>query len=713
MTYEEFVRKFQISLNEQQLAAVRSISRPTLVLAVPGSGKTTVLLTRLGYMIYCCGIDPGKILTVTYTVAATKDMQSRFATIFGQEPAQRLEFRTINGICAKIIHYYGALAGKKPFELVKDEGDKTRLLSEIYREVTQEYPTESDLKGLSTWITYIKNMQLSAEELDALSEKEALPIKEIYHAYCSRMRSMARMDYDDQMVYALNILRKSPEVLSGFQDSYPYICVDEAQDTSKIQHRIISLLASRYDNLFMVGDEDQSIYGFRAAYPEALLEFEKNHENAQVLVMEENFRSNARIVEAADHFIQKNEFRHKKRMKAHRRAGADIREVEVKSRRAQYGYLAKVAENCQTETAVLYRDNESIIPVVDLLERKGIDYRIKNADLTFFSHKVILDIQNIICFAANPYDTERFMQIYYKIGTYMNKQAAQEACRISESRGMPVLEAALRFGRISAGTQKSVKSMQTHMEGLLGESAAQALYRIQKFMGYGDYLERAHISGGKLQILEAIAANEPSAMRLVERLQELSAIIQEKIPGPDCKLVFSTIHSSKGLEYDTVYLLDAKDGVFPENVITDRKRASQEELKLYEEERRLYYVGVTRAKNNLVIFSFRDGAAFTRELLGSKAPEGKGSEGKAAAALQDSRKSHIGNFKQNKPAVKIVSEAAYRDKWEEIMTTGYVKHKIWGEGMLLSADGDDLEIEFSHKTAKCRLRFMMEHGMIE
>lgn len=708
MTYEEFVRKFQISLNEQQLAAVRSISNPTLVLAVPGSGKTTVLLTRLGYMIHCCGIAPEKILTVTYTVAATRDMRERFAAIFGQELAERLEFRTINGICAKIIRYCGDLAGKTPFELEKDEGCRNRLLSEIYQELMKDYPAESDLKGISTWITYIKNMQLTAEEVEEISQKEELPIDKIYSAYCSRMRSMGKMDYDDQMVYALKLLKKFPEVLSRFQDQYPFICVDEAQDTSKIQHVIIALLASKYDNLFMVGDEDQSIYGFRAAYPEALLEFERNHENAQVLVMEENFRSGARIVEAADRFIQGNEFRHKKCMKAHRREGADIREVEVKSRRAQYAYLAKVAENCRTETAVLYRDNESIIPVVDLLERKGIDYRIKNADLTFFSHKVILDIQNMIGFAADPYDTERFLQIYYKIGTYMNRQAAREACRISENRGIPILEAALRYGSIPEGTRKSVKAMQTHLEGLLCESAAQALYRIHKFMGYGDYLERAHIHSGKIQILEAIAANEPSAMRLVERLRELSAILQEKLPGQDCKLIFSTIHSSKGLEYDTVYLLDAKDGIFPEKGIPDRKRASQEELKLYEEERRLYYVGVTRAKNNLVIFSFPDGAAFTRELLGNKAPEGK-----ADSAFQDNRKSAIGNFKQNRPAVKSVSEAAYRDKWEEIMTTGTIKHKIWGKGTLRSADGDELEITFPHKTAKCRLRFMMEQGMIE
>jgi DNA helicase-2/ATP-dependent DNA helicase PcrA len=499
------------------------------------------------------------------------------------------------------------------------------------------------------------------------------------------------MDFDDQMVYALTMLTHYPQVLAYFQELYPYICVDEAQDTSKIQHRIIAQLARRDEHLFMVGDEDQSIYGFRAAYPEALLSFEKNHKDARVLVMEENFRSNAQIVSAADRLIQKNEFRHRKTMRSSRPAGTAVREIELISRRAQYSYLLQMARDCTTETAVLYRDNESILPVVDLLERDGIDYRIRNADLTFFSHRIILDVESIIRFAQDPYDTELFLKMYYKIGTYMSKAAALEACQLSTQKELPVLEAALRFGRIPAGTQKSVKSMQDNLRMLLQESAAQAVSRIARVMGYSDYLERVHINDGKLRILEALAANELSADRLLERLQELAGIVREKQSSPDCKLILSTIHSSKGLEYDTVYLLDAIDGIFPENVIRNRNQASLEERKVYEEQRRLYYVAVTRAKNHLNIFSLKDKSTFTNELMGKEKMK----------------------LPQQRPSGKIITDQVYQEKLEEILTTGYVKHKTFGEGKLLSADGDTLEIQFKNKNAKCKLRFMLENGIIE
>ena len=721
MTYDEFIDKFHISLTPEQLAAVKSISKPTLLLAVPGSGKTTVLVTRLGYMIHCCGIEPEHILTVTYTVAATKDMQNRFARLFGEELAERLEFRTINGICAKIIGYYGNLAGKKAFELVTDESFQSKLLSAIYVELVKEYPTESDLKSLRTMITYIKNMQLSWEEIEAFGRRADTPIPQlgaIYQAYCGEMRRRSLMDYDDQMVYALTMLRKSPQVLAHFQDRYRYICVDEAQDTSKIQHSIISLLAGRYENLFMVGDEDQSIYGFRAAYPEALLSFEQDHPHAQVLLMEENFRSNARIVMAAARFIQKNTFRHSKSMRAVREAGADIREIPLRGRKAQYTYLAKVAEECPVETAVLYRDNESILPVVDLLERRGISYRMKNGDLTFFSHRVVLDLENIIRFALEPWSTEIFLKIYYKIGTYMNKAAAMEACRCSVERDMDVLDAALLYVELPEGTRRSVKSMQTHLAGLLSERADKALYRIVHFMGYGAYLERARIKDTKIPILEAIAANEPTAERLLKRLHELAEVIREKESMGSSNLIFSTIHSSKGLEYDTVYLLDVIDGVFPEHVVTDRGRVSREELKDYEEERRLFYVGVTRAKNQLHLFTFQEGATFIEELLGKESTRNQGAMGDFAGrymARNATSGNAPGNRKSNASRSKkrIITEAEYFDKLEELQTTGYVKHRRYGEGMVQSIHGDIIEIAFAEKTTKCKLKYMMEQGLIE
>ena len=266
----------RIVLNPQQMEAVKTVKGPVLLLAVPGSGKTTVLVLRLGYMIKRCGIAPENILTVTYTVAATRDMARRFAGFFGDELASRMEFRTINGICAKIIGYYSRVLGRRAFELVTDEKRLGGILAQIYQEVEQDWPTEADLRNVRTLITYIKNQMLSEREIRELGsgkgrvlrEADGVNIGAIYERYNRWLREQHLMDFDDQMVYALTILRKVPQVLAHFQDLYRYICVDEAQDTSKIQHEIIALLAARDGNLFMVGDEDQSIYGFRAAYPE-------------------------------------------------------------------------------------------------------------------------------------------------------------------------------------------------------------------------------------------------------------------------------------------------------------------------------------------------------------------------------------------------------------------------------------------------------------
>ena len=346
MTWTEFTSRFPIQLNQQQESAVQSVEGPVLLLAVPGSGKTTVLVTRLGYMIFCKGIAPERILTVTYTVAATKDMAERFANRFGSEMAGRLEFRTINGICARVIQYCSWKSGRTAFSLLTDEKRIAAMLAGIYQRIEHSYPTESDLQNVRTLITFIKNRMLGEEEIRALEKDAEIQLLRIYKAYNAELREHQLMDYDDQMVYAYTMLQRFPWLLEHFQEQYPYICVDEAQDTSKIQHAIIALLASRTENLFMVGDEDQSIYGFRAAYPDALLEFEQHHPGARVLLMEENFRSDASIVRAADRFIQKNTLRHEKHMQPARPQQREIREIPLANRKAQYSYLLKVATDC-------------------------------------------------------------------------------------------------------------------------------------------------------------------------------------------------------------------------------------------------------------------------------------------------------------------------------------------------------------------------------
>lgn len=710
MIFEDFQRKYNIALNAQQLEAVKAVEGPVLLLAVPGSGKTTVLVTRLGYMIYCMGIGPERILTLTYTVAATHDMGDRFEKFFGSELRERLEFRTINGLCAKIIAYYGRQLGKSSFRLVTDEKETAGMLSSIFLQVEKTYPTESDMKSVRTLNTYIKNMMLSAEEIRALEKEAGFQVFQIYKLYCEEMRRQNLMDYDDQMIYALNILRRSPETLQYFQNQYPYICVDEAQDTSRIQHEIIAVLAGKRDNLFMVGDEDQSIYGFRAAYPKALLSFEANHPGAKVLLMEENFRSNAKIVEAADQFIQRNILRHEKHMKASRMPGSDIREIELKSRKSQYTYLAKLAKQCQFQTAVLYRDNESVLPLVDLLEREGVPYRMRSGDLTFFSHRIVLDIQNIIKFAANPHDTELFMQIYYKVNLYINKQNAIRLCMLSDENGISVLDAAIQYGDFPSYTVGSIKAIQTHMRNLLQESAEKAIHRIVKFMGYDEYLERVGMSDGKLFILKAIASMEPSAQRFVERMTELRQLIQEKENDRDCRFILSTIHGSKGLEYDTVYLLDVMDGVFPENIPINAKSKNTSEWEEYEEERRLFYVGVTRAQNSLNVFGLPGKSTFCRELL-KKVPKATITTTPAPAPKKRGPQMQVFNSKPVQ-VTKPFSQAEYEAFCESLGQGIGVIHRKFGQGVVAELRPDYVMIHFDDTLRKFSLRILYESDAI-
>lgn len=634
MEWQEFERKFPQKLNEQQKEAVQSVEGPVLLLAVPGSGKTTVLVTRLGYMIYAKGIAPEKILTVTYTVAATEDMAARFASQFGTDMADRLTFKTINGICAGIIHTYGRKTGRTPFALLNDEKVIADTLAKIYQKTERTYATESDLQTVRTLITYIKNSMLTDAEIREMDKTADMKISAIYKEYNTWLREQKLMDYDDQMVYAYTMLQRFPELLRLYQDKFPYLCVDEAQDTSKIQHAIIALLASKTENLFMVGDEDQSIYGFRAAYPEALLSFEKNHPGAKVLLMEENFRSGAGIVKAADTFIQKNTLRHKKHMRATKDGEEVVKEIAVKTRDDQYRYLAAAAENCAAAradrvggrsdngtadashtVAVLYRDHECALPLIDLLERKEIPYRMRNAEISFFTHRTVLDVLNIMKLAMHPKDAETFLQVYYKINTYIRKEDALQIARISETQDISVWNAAVRYHGLSDYTMSSVQNTRMHMQQLLTERGDKAVKRILYYMGYQEYLERCGLKADKIEILRILGSREDSMAGLLQRLRELQDILTRKETDYSCNFILSTIHASKGLEYDTVYLMDVTDGILPAQMLKNPEKASREERENYEEERRLFYVGATRAKSELYVFTTGKPHSFCKELL--------------------------------------------------------------------------------------------------
>lgn len=682
-TDEEFFLRYGQELNDDQITAVRTINGPVLLLAVPGSGKTTVLVRRLGYMLYVAGIYPANILTVTYTVAATKDMSRRFASVFGEQAAQCLEFRTINGVCSKIITCYGEMVGKKPFDLVTDDKVTGKIITDLYVKIIGDYPAESDIKNIKTLITYCKNMMLTDSEIEKYGKNEGIELLEIYKQYNATLKQNNLMDYDDQMLYAFSILQTAPALLQMYRERYRYICVDEAQDTSKIQHMIIAILAGYEGNLFMVGDEDQSIYGFRAAFPEALLNFEKNYQTAKVLVMNKNYRSSANIVESADKFIQKNFNRHEKHMCATRNKAADIKYITLKSRQAQYKYLLEMAKSNTAQTAILYRDNESILPLVDLLERENVSYRIKSTDLAFFSQRLVMDIVNTLSFAMDPTNAELFKRIYFKFHTYLKKTDALQMCTVAQQKQIPILDTIeLEDVDLQKHIKSKVKSLRTHFKNMKIESPAKAINRITENMGYGDYLKENNMGTGKLFILEMLAKNEKTIPDFLERLNALRNILLTKQEDYNAQFILSTIHSSKGLEYDNVVIMDVINGVFPSNIIKDFKKASKQEKNECEEERRIFYVGITRAKDHLTILKYEhEPSVFIGELIGKKKEVTlKSKKSSAEGKLSDTNKEQSdtkdnGTLKSNKEETKPAVQKSEAESSEQLIKNHELKPK--------------------------------------
>lgn len=687
MTRSEFDRKYTSQLNPQQLAAVHAVDGAVLLLAVPGSGKTTVLVTRLGYMLCCCGISPDAILTMTYTKAATKEMQKRFVRLFGQDCPQIPEIRTINGVSSKIIDFYTRTHGSgSAFTVVENEGELAKIVSDLYRELSGEFATQSVIKELRKGIAYVKNMMLGKEDLGELDTGfDQFP--ELYVQYNLALRQRRWMDYDDQMIYAKTILENYPDILAHFQDAFPYICVDEAQDTSKIQHAIIQLLARKTGNLFMVGDEDQSIYGFRAAWPQALMEFRQIYPEGEVLLMETNYRSAGAIVEKADAFIQRNGSRHPKHMRASRPQGEPVRHVNLNDFGQQAHYLAQAAADCTESTAVLYRNNDSALPLIDLLERRGIPYACRQRESFFFTSPAVRDLTDVLCFALDGTDRERFLRIYYKLEVRVKRSILQEKLR-RVPEGAPVLDALIDGGGVEPWQTGRLKALRTHLSKLPQLSSFAALQRIVKYMGYGDYLSGQGGDKSRVELLLALARQEPGVEGFLRRLEALRDTVETGGGDPACPFVLSTIHASKGLEYDRVFLIDAVDGIFPSVNPRKGNDLSDEERVALEEERRLFYVGATRARRQLVLLTCdnRFGepsppASFVGQFLGTPewASQRPGTPGKAPAE----------------------PDAAAVAAWEKDYLPGTaVVHRAFGPGMVVSRSGAVAVIAFDEVGTK-------------
>ncbi|MBD5085669.1 MAG: ATP-dependent helicase [Clostridiales bacterium] len=710
MTFNEFKSQYHVRLNPQQEAAVRQTDGPVLLLAVPGSGKTTVLVTRLGHMIYCKNIRPENILTVTYTVAATKDMKARFVRFFGEDHADRLTFRTINGLCAVVIRYYAAQKGTQPFALADDEARLNAVVRELLSKGGGGYPSDQQVKEARTQIAFCKNMMFSDAEVET-QKVDGMDFLAVYKGYQAFLLKNRLMDFDDQMVFTYRIFRQYPDILAYFQRRWPYLCVDEAQDTSKIQHAILRLLASKSRNIFMVGDEDQSIYGFRAAWPQALLEFEQTYPGAKVLMMETNYRSTKSIVEAADSFIQRNESRRPKHMRTGSAQGVPVKKVALADYNRQYNYLLKIALNCKEQTAVLYRNNDSALPLIDLLEREGVPYACRQREGFFFTSPIVRDITDMLEFAFNDCDWEKFLRFYYKLDLKIKKPILAGMLRGIHG-DETVFDRLLANEGLEPWQYGKIRALQTHYSKFPQLTSFAAIQRLVKYMGYGDYLREQKMDTTRLDVLLALANQTPATGPFLLRLQELRETIEGMEPDPSCPFVLSTIHASKGLEYDRVILIDAVDGTFP----SDPFPHDDEGRTALEEERRLFYVGATRAKRQLELLCYEGkfgepagaGHTFIDQLLGEEPPA-------FAPEPQFNPQPKPKRARAKPPAYESGPTPAQLAKQQEnFMAGAEVVHEKFGRGEILGRLGSIALIAFEDldEVKRIELTTCLKKGLI-
>lgn len=600
--YCEFKEKYHINLNKQQERALLAVEGANLLLAVPGSGKTTVLVERLGHMVLNKNIAPVNILAITYNTAAKEEMENRFSTQFGDKFGKQIDFCTINSLALKVYWDYCCKINIQRRKHIQDD-ERRRLLGEIFKQYNGEYAAENDILELSSAITYIKNMMLTEEQIREI-ETEYPHLNAMYESYQKSLKEKCQMDFDDQMVFALWILKKDDEITSTLRERYKYICVDEAQDTSKIQHEIIKILA-KGNNIFMVGDEDQSIYGFRAAYPKALLNFKYDYLNPYILRMERNYRSTKQIVDKAQSFISQNKGRYEKNMTAERGDGEAVSLEQVDSREIQYMRLLEIAKTADRETAFLYRDNESSVVLIDMFLRNSVPFRLRKPEMNFFGNRVVKDIVAYLSLALNENDENSFSQICNKGIIYLKNQQKDYAIKNCKYKHISVFDAV--EGQMQYLKERQRDRADDFRSVMLRVGKAKTSDAISILMdnGYKDYLRKNHLDSGKVEILSILAKQEPDIQRFLDRLVELERLIQKEFYSKAYNaVILSTIHSSKGLEYDSVYMVDVYDGRFPSsrpNIFSQSKDNADGE----QEERRLFYVGITRAKNRLRLFGIK------------------------------------------------------------------------------------------------------------
>ncbi len=728
---------FLNELNPQQRQAVEALGGPILVLAGPGSGKTRVLTYRVAYLVRVCGVRPQYILAVTFTNKAANEMRERLVHLLGEERVRRLTVGTFHAVCARFLRMEASHLGLDPQFVIYDDDDQVGLVRQAMRELgldERQYAPASILYEIGRAKDELLDPDAYAEEVASYWQEI---VARVYRVYQRKLQENRALDFDDLLMQTVRLFEQCPEVLRRYQKRFQHVLVDEYQDTNHAQYVLVRHLSGGYRNLFVVGDEEQAIYAWRGATLRNILEFERDFPESRVFLLEQNYRSTQRILQAAGSVIAGSQKRpYKKNLWTENPEGAPVVIRETYDERDEAQQVADEITRLLEEgyrpgdIAVMYRTNAQSRAFEEAFLRYGLRYKLVGGT-RFYQRREVRDILAYLRLLLNPYDSVSLLRVINVPPREIGPRTVEawRAWAVAEGRPMYDLLATLGGPEdplpenlpVNARAVRALRAFRDLLDDLIRQAArlslVELLDELLQRLDYRAYLLQDRELGQErwenVQELRTVAqeyASLPPGEGLAAFLEQTALIadIDEYDERQDA-VTLITLHQAKGLEFPVVFIAGMEEGLLPHA----RSMGDVEEL---EEERRLCYVGMTRAKERLYLFR-----AFKRTIFGSaevRAPSrflsallsgeaGRPRESRRTgergvsewAAAQQSRLGRAtpeAGPQQGRPAVRLGKVAASQAAagGDTFAVGQRVRHPTFGEGVILSVEpiGQDQQL---------------------
>lgn len=727
---------FEDQLNPEQLKAVKNIDSPLLVIAGAGSGKTRVLTYKISYLIKEIGADPFNILAITFTNKAAKEMKKRVTELVGKV-GEVMWVSTFHSFCARILRYEIHNLGMPSNFVIYDGHDQLSLVTKCLSELDIDSKRFSP-KAILAVISDAKNRLIDAKTyVSEASDFYEKVVADVYPVYQNKLIKANALDFDDLLMYAVDILNRFTEVREKYQEKFRYILVDEFQDTNAAQNRLILLLAEKYKNIYVVGDDDQSIYSWRGAEIENIINFDKNFKNTKVIKLEQNYRSTKNILSAANSLISNNESRKIKKLWTENIQGELISKYIASDEKEEVRFIVAQIKKMMQERkpgryrdfAVFYRTNAQSRAVEELLIRENIPYKIYGG-LRFYDRKEIKDILAYLKLISNPKDLISILRIINVPGRKIGKTTLHEIERFAIKNKVTFTEALYRnseISTISTGVKERINAFLDMLSDFRSFAAEhdvnELLEKVWTDTGYMKELEVEHTieAANRIENLKELItvtgeyalrtfvnnSDEESSLSMLDGFLEEVSLLSDIDNYDDSMdaIILMTLHNAKGLEFPVVFMIGLEEGIFPHS----RSMQSMPEL---EEERRLCYVGLTRAKEKVFLTaalshsifgatSSKTISRFIREIPAAMIMD----ENIFAAEKRHLKSAATGRF-SGRYAGKdsdLFADYAQSDSavFKDYKACDTVEHKMWGRGEVLKVKNlkDDVELDVAFESA--------------